>query len=74
MIKIDFEFTTEYGVYRDAITLPEDHTLSEEDINVIKQERVDAWISLINTPVEPTLNNEQDIIEIDGVKYIKAEV
>ena len=71
MIKIDFEVETEYGVYRDAITLPEDHTLSEEDINAIKQERVDAWISFINTPVEPTLNNEKDIIEIDGVKYIK---
>lgn len=74
MIKIDFEFTTEFGVYRDAITLPEDHNLTEEDIEILKKERVDNWLAIINTP--PVENNPEELnyIEIDGVKYVKAEV
>ena len=43
MVKIDFEFESEYGVYRDAIVLPEDHNLDDAEIDVIKQQRFDNW-------------------------------
>ena len=50
MIKIDFSFDTEHGVFKDAISLPDDHTLTESEIEEMKQQRVDAWISIITTP------------------------
>jgi hypothetical protein len=55
MIKIDFEFTTEFGIFKDALYLPDDHTLSDNDIEVIKKERVDNWLAIVNpAPVEET--------------------
>lgn len=50
MIKIDFEFDTEHGVFRDALHLPEDHTFSEDEIQAMKQQRVDNWIAVITAP------------------------
>jgi hypothetical protein len=53
VVKIDFEFDTQYGKYRDAIYLPEDHAFTNDEINVIKQQRVDNWISFIENPPIP---------------------
>jgi hypothetical protein len=50
MIQIIFEFQTQYGVYRDALHLPEGHGLSDEQIDAMKQERVDNWIAVITAP------------------------
>jgi hypothetical protein len=50
MIKIDFEFTTQYGVFRDALYLPDDHTYTDAEINAMKQERLDNWIAVITAP------------------------
>ena len=52
MIKIDFEYQTQYGVFRDALHLPEDHTFSDADIEAMKQERVNNWLAIV-TPQEP---------------------
>jgi hypothetical protein len=70
MIKIDFEFETQYGLYRDALHLPDDHTFTDDEIQAMKQQRVDNWIALVTAPSaeEP----EQDYIEIDGVRYVKV--
>lgn len=66
MIKIDFEFDTPYGVFRDAIILPNDHTLSDAEIEAMKIARRDAWIdSIENPPPEPP----PETIEVDGVTY-----
>ena len=63
MIKIDFEMTDGTYVYRDAIHLEDDHTLTDLDIEQIKQDRFSKWIEIITTPtieqiveevVEPT--------------------
>ena len=70
MIKIDFEVTTPYGIYRDALYLPEDHTYTEAEITAMEQERVDAWIYEIENPPAP----EPEIIVIDGVEYEKVEI
>lgn len=51
MIKIDFEITNDkYGVYRDALHLPENHGLSDEQIEAMKQERYNNWVNIIENP------------------------
>jgi hypothetical protein len=69
-MKIDFEFQTPHGLFRDALHLPDDHTFTDEEIQAMKQQRVDNWIAVITAPSveEP----EQDYIEIDGVRYAKV--
>ena len=71
MIKIDFEVQNEkYGVYRDALHLPNDHTFSEAEIEAMKQERYDNWVNIIENP--PVEEVQDEYIEIDGVKYKKV--
>lgn len=53
MIKIDFSFDTHYGVYRDALYLDDNHNLTEQEIEAMKQERVNNWIAVIESPPEP---------------------
>ena len=50
MIKIDFEFDTPHGKFADALHLPDDHNLTEEDIQKLKQQRVDNWIAVVTAP------------------------
>lgn len=68
-MKIDFEFITSYGVYRDALHLDDNHTLSSEEIENLKLERLNNWIYVIENPPTPI---EEDFIEIDGVLYQKV--
>lgn len=50
MIKIDFEFETPYGAFRDALWLPEDHGLSDAELDAMKQKRFDDWWTIVNPP------------------------
>jgi hypothetical protein len=70
MIKIDFEFQTEHGLFRDALHLADDHGLNDEQIEAMKAERRDAWVAVVTAP--PVEEPEQDYIEIDGVRYTKV--
>jgi len=64
MIKIDFTFDTEYGVFSDAISLPDDHTFTDDEIEAIKQERLSNWITIITTLAEPIIETPiEDIVE-----------
>lgn len=55
MIKIDFEFDTPNGVFRDALHLPEDQAFTDAEIEAMKQQRLDSWIAIVNPPpVEET--------------------
>jgi len=49
-MKIDFEFETPYGKFADALHLPDDHTLSDVEIQAMKQQRVDNWIAVVTAP------------------------
>lgn len=49
-MKIDFEFQTGYGLFRDALHLPDDHGLTDAQIEVMKQERLDNWIAIVTAP------------------------
>jgi hypothetical protein len=78
MIKIDFEFDAQpYGTFRDALHLPEDHGLSDIEIDVLKQERFDNWMAIINAPPsdEPVVEEAKPvrIINIAGVDYMLLE-
>ena len=50
MIKIDFSFDTQYGRFSDALHLPDDHGLSDAEIEAMKQQRLDNWIAIITAP------------------------
>jgi hypothetical protein len=50
MMKIDFEFETEHGLFRDALHLPDDHGLTDEQIEAMKAERRDNWIAVVTAP------------------------
>jgi hypothetical protein len=49
-VRIIFGAETPHGTYRDALYLPPDHGLTDEQIEVLKQERVDNWIAVITAP------------------------
>lgn len=69
-IKIDFEFNTPHGVFRDALHLPDNHGLSDAEIEAMKVQRRDNWIAVVEAP--PVEEAEPEFIEIDGVKYVRA--
>lgn len=50
MIKIDFERTDGTYTLRDAIVLPDTHKLTSEEIEQIKEDRWNNWITMITTP------------------------
>ena len=50
-MKIDFEFDTPHGIFRDALHLPDDHAMTNQEIEAIKQQRVNDWIAIVNGPV-----------------------
>jgi hypothetical protein len=70
MIKIDFEFDTKHGKYRDALYLPEDHTNTEEQIVAMQTERLNNWLYSVENPPAP----EPETVEIDGVLYEKVDI
>jgi hypothetical protein len=52
MVKIDFEFDSPYGVFRDALHLQDDHGLSDDEIQAIQQQRFNNWIAIVTAPSE----------------------
>ena len=58
MIKIDFEFDSPYGVFRDALHLPEDHTFTDDEIQAMKQQRYDNWWAIVNPPPSDVVDVE----------------
>lgn len=69
-IRIVFEFTTKYGVFCDALYLPVDHNLTDEQITEMKYERLNNWLHIIENPPPPA----PETVEIEGVTYEKIEV
>lgn len=52
MFKIDFEYETPYGTYRDAIALFDGQTMTPEEVEAEKQRRLDQWLSYFEQPAE----------------------
>lgn len=51
MVKIDFEFDTVHGVFRDALHLPDDHGLTDQQIEAMKVERRDNWVAIVDSMI-----------------------
>lgn len=66
-MKIDFEFDTQYGIFRDALYLPDNHQLTSDQINAMQLERVNNWLEIIDNPPVP----EAEFIEIENTQYEK---
>lgn len=58
-MKIDFEFQTNYGMFRDALHLLDDHGLTDEHIEAMKVERRDNWIAIVSAPPVEEVPQEQ---------------
>lgn len=50
MAKIDFEFQTEFGTFRDALLLPDDHGLTDQQVEDMKQQRLADWLAVLAAP------------------------
>ena len=69
MIKLDFEFQTPYGVYRDALHLPEDHGFTQKQLVEMQTDRLNNWLFVVENPPIPVV----ETVQIDGVVYEKFE-
>jgi len=69
-MKIDFEYNTPNGKFRDALYLPDDNTYTESQIEAMKKERLDNWLLFL----ENSLSSEPQTIEVDGIVYEKVEI
>jgi hypothetical protein len=76
MIKIDFEKTSEDGVwiYRDAIHLPDDHTYSKAYIEELKQSRFERWLAAVTAPPIIEETTAEDIIDVVPAELDIVEV
>lgn len=50
MVKIDFVFDTKFGKFADALHLPDDHAMSDAEIEAMKQQRLDNWLAIVDPP------------------------
>jgi len=78
-MKIDFErHHATWGKFADALHLPDNHTFTLAQIEAMKDERFNNWVNAVENPapapVEPEPEPVKEYIEINGVKYVKAEV
>jgi hypothetical protein len=52
MITIDFEING----YKDAIILDDDHTMTDAEIETMKQQRYNNWYAMISDPNLPQID------------------
>lgn len=70
MIKIDFQFETPHGKFADALHLPDDHGLSDAEIQAMKEQRRDNWIAVVTAP---PVEQPDTTKEVAGETYQKLE-
>jgi hypothetical protein len=60
-MQIRFSYETQYGIFSDALNLSDDHSFSDEEIEIMKEQRRDNWVSYIDsTQVEVV---EEPVVE-----------
>jgi hypothetical protein len=52
-MKIDFEFDTPHGVFRDALHFYGDIIPSDAEIEEMKQQRLNNWLAVVAPPETP---------------------
>jgi hypothetical protein len=72
---INFEITQDGYTLKDAIVLPDNHNLTEADIEAMKQKRFDDWYAIVTSPQpeyqydengELVLDENNNPIEVEG--------
>lgn len=60
-VQIVFSVDTKYGSYQDALYINYDEypNMTQENIEVLKQERVNNWIFQIENPAPQQLENQE---------------
>ena len=48
-MQIRFSYETQYGIFSDALNLPDDHTFTDQELETMKEQRRDNWVSYINS-------------------------
>lgn len=52
MVVVDFSFETQYGKFADALHLPDDHGMTDAEIEAMKQQRLDNWLAIVGPQVD----------------------
>lgn len=61
-MQIRFSYDTKYGKFSDALNLPDDHNYTENEINLMKEQRKDNWIAYIDSTQIETQEETQEVI------------
>lgn len=66
-IQVIFRKDTPHGTYQDALwfTKEEYDKVTQEEIDIKKQERIDNWLSIISTP-QPEPTKEEQLARIQS--------
>ena len=59
MITINFEINKDGHSFKDAIVLPENHGLTDVQIEEMKQKRFDDWYAIVTAPQPEEIVEEQ---------------
>ena len=47
-MRISFAFETPYGRFSDSLSLPDNHTYTNDEIEAMKQQRLDGWLTIVS--------------------------
>lgn len=68
-MKIEFEFQTPHGLFKDALYFPDDQVPDDATLEQMKQARLQLWLERVTTPpIEP------EYVDIDGVLYVPVDI
>lgn len=65
-IRVPFQVETQYGMYCDVLHFPEDQVPPDDEIERLKQERVDNWIIFVTTPPAEVIDPPVEEVPQDG--------
>lgn len=65
-VKIVFEKKTPYGTYRDALYFQADQVPPDDEVERLKQERVDNWIAALTAPPVEVTEEPAEEVPQDG--------
>jgi hypothetical protein len=63
-MEIRFSYETKYGMFSDALILPDDHTFTESEITSMKEQRRDNWVAYIDSTQVDNPTGEQITQEV----------
>ena len=74
MVQVKVKVPTDRGVYSDALYFKEGEVPADKDVEILAQERADAWVyNVDNPPVEVEMTKEELETAIAGLDETKSE-